>query len=77
MSDRWLFIVTWDPEAGPLPMPILRLFAGRPSTAITVGQCTLETDEGHATHYVRAVKDYLSKRRGGAGDIVAIAQEAQ
>ena len=48
-DDPWNFAVTWDPERGPLYMPILRLFLHSPT--ITPGEAIKRTDKGHATYW--------------------------
>lgn len=70
----WTFTVTWDPECGALPWPILRLFRGR--STIEPGRALKETDQGHSTYYERSVKSYVGKYHPTRDDIVASAEIA-
>lgn len=70
----WTFTVTWDPEVGRLPWPILRLFKYR--STITPGRAVKHTDRGHATHYERATRQWLAKYDPDRSDIAATASVA-
>lgn len=72
-DDRWVFTVTWDPDKGTLPNPILMLFRG--SRTVRPGECVRVTDRGHAAHYVKAVQVYVQQHWPDRDDITASAAE--
>lgn len=74
--DRWVFTLTWDPERGPVPWAIVSLFRGAPRGGITPGHATRATDQGHASHYVKAVEQYVAKYLPQRDDITATAEPA-
>lgn len=70
----WEFVVTWNPESGALPYPILHYLFRHRST-VEPGRAVHQTDKGHATHYERAVRQWLTKYQPGRTDVAPAASE--
>lgn len=70
-DSPWEFVVTWDPKVGALPHPVLRLFRHRSTVDHELGRAVHQTDRGHATHYVRAVSDFVRKYAPNRVDDIA------
>ena len=70
----WTFTITWDPERGAVPWPIMSLFRGTPRGGIRPGRATRVTDRGHATFYAKAVEQHVAKYWADRTDITATAE---